>query len=346
MPTIPLTLPALPARIVPILVDTNALNKLPQLLPSDTDGTVVLHDAALADVAARVSNAISAKGLIAVKSGESSKTLAETQRVVSEMLRLGATRKTVLVNVGGGMLTDLGGFVAAVFMRGIRYVHVPTSLLCMVDAAVGGKTGVDLEETKNIIGAIHHPLAVVCDVDLLKTLPDTPLREGLVETIKMAAMLDAEEFARLEGDLDAILQRDPAALVRCVAEAVRMKAEVVGGDEREDGRRMFLNFGHTVGHAVEAMSRFAIPHGQAVSIGMRAEMRLAGFADAERVNALMRRMGMPLAIPTEMDRGALWELMTRDKKNVGGAVRMAVPTSLGTGEIRTIERGAFLSLAA
>ncbi len=346
MSSITLTLPARSERSYPIIVERGAIDEIRTHLPTDTDGIIILCDAALRSVADRVAKSVDAKGVIDVKSGEASKTLTETERLVGELLKIGATRKTVLINIGGGMLTDLGGFVAAVFMRGIRYIHVPTSMLCMTDAAVGGKTGVDLGETKNIIGAIHQPAAVICDIDLLHTLPDSALREGTVEAAKMAAMLNAEDFQWYEQNLDRILARDPDALTDCVVKAVQMKADVVSDDEHEHTRRMFLNFGHTVGHAVEALSKFAIPHGQAVAIGMRAEMLLAGCADTERMTDLLRRMDMPVTIPASMDREILWDLMRRDKKNIGGVVRMAVPTTIGSGEIQTIDHDAFLRLKA
>ena len=346
MSSITLTVPARSARSYPIVVECGAIAHIRDHLPADADGVIVLCDAALRSIADRVSKNVDAKAVIEVRSGEASKTLTETERLVGDLLKIGATRKTVLINIGGGMLTDLGGFVAAVFMRGIRYIHVPTSMLCMTDAAVGGKTGVDLGETKNIIGAIHQPTAVICDIDLLQTLPDSALREGVVEAVKMAVMLNAEDFQWYEQHLDRILVRDADVLTECVTKAVQMKADVVSEDEHEHTHRMFLNFGHTIGHAVEALSKFAIPHGQAVAIGMRAEMMLAGCADAERVTEILKRMDMPVTIPATMDRETLWDLMRRDKKNIGGVVRMAVPTTIGSGEIQTIDHDAFLKLSA
>lgn len=332
------------AQSYPVVIGAGAIQKMGEYVPKDADGVVVICDSAMAAVAKDAAKRVKAKGVIEVKSGEASKTLKETERIAAELLKLRASRKTVLICIGGGMLTDLGGFVASVYMRGIRHIAVPTTLLGMVDASVGGKTGVDLGSAKNIIGTIHHPLAIICDIDLLKTLPDPALRDGLTESIKMAAILDAKIFHWFEKALPKILKRDETLLTECVEHSVRMKADVVAGDERESGQRMFLNFGHTVGHAVEALSQFHISHGRAVSIGMVAEMRLAKTRETDRIVALLKQMDMPIEIPADQAMEALWSLMQSDKKNAGGEVRMAVPEPLGTGAIKTISKPDFLSL--
>lgn len=342
MRTIPLHPAPRSSRLYPIVIGKGAIGEIPRLAAeSGADGAIILCDERLAETAERLSKTLHAAPVIRVASGEASKSLRETERICAELVRLQATRQSLLVCIGGGMLTDLGGFVASIYMRGIRVVHVPTSLLSMVDAAAGGKTAVDLGNAKNLIGTIHQPAAVVVDINLLQTLPDPQLREGLVEVIKMAAILDARSFAWLEQNLKRALDRDDAAMEECIADAVRMKADVVGEDAHDDGKRLHLNFGHTVGHAVEALSQFAISHGRAVSIGMAREMAMQKTTDRERVLALLRMMDMPLAIPAEYDADALWRLMESDKKSLRGDVRIAVPTAIGAGTVRSISREEF-----
>ncbi len=345
MRTVDLRIPSPRQRSYPILIGAGAARELPRILKDAKPSSVaVLCDTALREIADAIAKLTSAAGVIPVKTGEASKTMGEVERIAAELQKLGADRSTVLLCVGGGMLTDLGGFVAAVFLRGIRVIQVPTSMLAMVDASVGGKTGVDLEHSKNIIGCIHHPLAVIADIDFLRTLPDTPLREGLVEAIKMAAILDAGAFEWFERHLAALLKRDPETLAAAIESAVKMKAGTVGEDERDNGRRMLLNFGHTVGHAAEALSGFAIPHGQAVSIGMMVEMRVAGTKGWERVARLMKAMDMPLEIPQDQTNDALWQMMLRDKKTQGGVVRIAVPDRIGHGDVRPMTFEEFLAV--
>lgn len=346
MPTLTLAPPTHISAPYPIVIGKGASSLLPSILKEldPADQLVVLFDRRMETAAKEVAAIVSAKHLFPIESGEKSKTLSELERLATALLRIGATKSTILLMVGGGMVTDLGGFLGSIFMRGIRVVHVPTSMLAMVDAAIGGKTAVEVGMVKNVLGTIHHPSAVVADTDMLEHLPDLQLHEGIVEVVKEAAMLDGAAFAWLEKAMPEILAREDDALTRCIAEGVRMKAAVVQADDRDLSHRHFLNFGHTVGHAVEALSRFSISHGQAVSIGMALEMRIAKTQGADRVLALLKAMNMPVNLPADFDPKKLWQLMQSDKKKKGGTVRLFVPRAIGEGAMMPLEKEKFFAL--
>ncbi|PIR50029.1 3-dehydroquinate synthase [Candidatus Peregrinibacteria bacterium CG10_big_fil_rev_8_21_14_0_10_54_7] len=322
-------------REYPVIIGQGAIAELPRLLKSlePIDGVFIVFDVNVREHAERVRTVLGEGSLVSVSPGEASKSLKEVQRILRKLLDDGASRQSVLINVGGGMITDLGGFVASVYMRGIRCIHVSTTFLGIVDAAIGGKTGVDLDETKNIIGHYHHPSAVIDDTDFLSALSSHHLCEGFVEVIKIAAMRDAAFFSFLEEHVEEILRKDAATLEQCICRAVELKASVVEGDERDQEERMFLNFGHTIGHALEAASSFGISHGEAVSIGMVAEMRLTRSSEADRVCALLQKIEMPTEIPQKYGIETLLPLMLHDKKNTDAKIRIAVPRVLGKGEL-------------
>ena len=201
--------------------------------------------------------------------GESHKTLASVERLLRQMAQAGGDRGSLLIAFGGGIVGDVGGFLAAIYMRGIPYVHVPTTLLAQVDSSVGGKTGVNLPEGKNLVGSFHHPLAVFADIGLLGTLPDRELRAGLMESVKAGIIRDRALVRFMEEHADEVLGRDAKALEKVIAASIRMKAGVVNRDERENGLRMILNLGHTVGHALEQATGYkTLLHGEAVGWGM------------------------------------------------------------------------------
>lgn len=272
--------------------------------------------------------------VLTVPSGEEHKRLATVERLLEEMAEAGADRDSVLVAFGGGVLGDMTGFLAATYMRGIRYVQVPTTLLAQVDSSVGGKTGVNLRAGKNLAGAFHHPLAVYADVSTLSTLPTEELRAGLQESVKAGVIRDADLFAFLERERERVLSCDESALIEVVAASVRVKADVVNADERESGVRMILNFGHTLGHAIEAATEYKqLLHGEAVAWGMIAATSVAAHRqsisvdDAERIRALIRAYG-PLR-RFSADAGELVALTARDKKNRSGARSFILPTRIG-----------------
>ena len=267
--------------------------------------------------------------------GEASKTREQWARLTDALLAQGFGRDSGIVALGGGVAGDLAGFVAATYMRGVPCIQVPTSLLAMLDASVGGKTGVDTPEGKNLIGAFHPPVAVLADPRVLGTLPERDYRGGMAEAVKHGLIADADYFAWMERDAEALLRRDEAALTRLVRRSVEIKAEVVSGDEREAGRRAILNAGHTVAHALEQATAYGLPHGEAVALGLVAECALAeglGVAPAglgRRVAGLLGRLGLPVRLPAPLDAQRVVRAMGTDKKNRGAKVRFALPRELG-----------------
>lgn len=244
-------------------------------------------------------------------------------------------RDTAIVALGGGVVGDLAGFVAATYARGVPYIQVPTTLLAMLDSSVGGKTGVDTQHGKNLIGAFHPPVTVLADPITLRTLPDREYRAGLAEAVKHGLIADGDYFAMMEREADHLLARDVATLTALVRRSVEIKAAVVAEDERENGRRAVLNAGHTVAHAIEHASEFGVIHGEAVALGLVAETVIAerlGLAEAglaERVRALLARLGLPTRLPSPIPAERLVGVMAADKKNRGSRIRCALPTRLG-----------------
>nr|WP_254053447.1 3-dehydroquinate synthase [Singulisphaera sp. GP187] len=282
-----------------------------------------------------------ATSLAVMPPGESTKSLDCAADLFDELVRIRADRHTVVVALGGGVIGDLAGFVAASYARGLPLLMVPTTLLAQVDSSVGGKVGVNHPRAKNIIGAFHQPVAVWIDTESLRTLSDREYRCGLAEVIKYGVILDADFFSFLEQSVDAILAREPAALRHIVAHSCQLKADVVSKDEREEtGLRAVLNYGHTVAHAIESVAGYGgrYHHGEAVAVGMVVETRLAehlGWVDSattERVETLVKRYGLPVSAP-ELDRDALIEAMTRDKKNQKGKIRFVLPRTIGRVEL-------------
>jgi 3-dehydroquinate synthase len=268
--------------------------------------------------------------------GERSKTRETWSRLTDELLRLGFGRDSALVALGGGVAGDLAGFVGATYMRGIPVLQAPTTLLAMLDASVGGKTGVDTAQGKNLIGAFHPPVAVVADPLVLATLPEGEYRAGLAEAVKHGLIADRDYFGWIETEADALVARDPAALQHLVRRSVEIKADVVGEDEREGGRRAILNAGHTVAHALEQATDFRVPHGEAVGLGLVAEAALAadlGLATVEvgtRLTALLERLGLPTRVREPIGVERVIAAMASDKKNRSGGIRFALARDVGT----------------
>ncbi len=269
-----------------------------------------------------------------VPAGEEHKRLPTVERLAEELSGHGADRDSLLLALGGGVIGDLTGFLAAIYMRGIRYVGVPTTLLAQVDSSGGGKTGANLAAGKNLVGAFHHPLAVYADIATLGTLPPAQLRAGLQEAVKSAIIRDADLFDYLEREQAAILNGNPEALAHVVAACVRIKAEVVEADEREGDIRMILNLGHTLGHAIEAATNYTrLLHGEAVAWGMLAATDIAerratvSPSEAARIGALIRAYG-PLR-PFHADPEQLVALTARDKKNRSGSRSFVLPVGIG-----------------
>jgi len=278
--------------------------------------------------------------LLAVPAGEASKCVAEAERLWNELARLKADRKSVIVAVGGGVVGDLAGFVAATFGRGLAFVQVPTTLLAQVDSSVGGKVGINLPAAKNMVGAFWQPAGVLIDLEVLKTLPEREYRSGLAEVVKYGVILDADFFTYLEQHVDELNAREPRALEHVVARSCRLKADVVESDEREEtGLRAVLNYGHTFCHAIETVTGYGhFLHGEAVAIGMICASRLAellGRIDPEitqRQHALLARLGLPTAAP-KLDQNQLLDAMQHDKKAEAGRLKFVLPSKLGQVEV-------------
>jgi 3-dehydroquinate synthase len=273
--------------------------------------------------------------LVSFPAGEGSKSRRIRDEIEDGIIRLGAGRDTVLLALGGGVVGDLVGFVAATFKRGVPYVQVPTTLIGMVDASIGGKTGINHPAGKNLIGAFHQPSAVYIDVDYLRTLPDRHYASGLAEVIKCGVIADRTLFSSLETHLERIQKREPDLMSRVIEACCRIKARVVREDPRESNRRKILNYGHTIGHAIETLSGFRLAHGEAVSIGMVAEARIASrlgilsFEAAERIARLCERTGLPTAIPPAFAPADILEVARHDKKNRSGRIFYALPIRIG-----------------
>lgn len=267
--------------------------------------------------------------------GEAAKNLATIATLASQLARLGIERRDALIALGGGVTGDLTGFLASSYMRGIPFVQIPTSLLAQVDSSVGGKTGVDLPEGKNLVGAFYQPRCVYIDSLALTTLPGAELLNGLAEAIKYGVIYDPDFFAFLEVKRSAILALEAAAVEETIARSCTIKAAVVAKDEKEADLRRILNFGHTIGHAVEGASDYTIAHGAAVAIGMVAAARIAvakalfPAAAAERLRTLIAAYGLPSSVPAELDRARIRSYLTTDKKSVGGRPFFILPTAIG-----------------
>lgn len=276
---------------------------------------------------------------IMLPGGEPNKRLAPLEAAADRMLEFGGDRQSIVIGFGGGIVTDMAGFLAAIFMRGIPVIQVPTTLLAQVDAAVGGKTGVNLANGKNLIGSFHQPLAVIIDPLVVDTLPEREYRAGLYEVVKHGIIASEPLFRLMVDRRDEVLARDPGAVKTMVAESVRIKAEVVSADERENGLRRILNFGHTFGHALEAETKYErFLHGEAVAWGMKAATHLAaleGMLDnpLEILNAVDAYGPIPPLTGISID--AIQSRLLADKKTVHGRVHFVLPTAIGTVEVRT-----------
>lgn len=278
--------------------------------------------------------------LLVLPAGEQHKTLATCARIFSALADMQAGRDALVVALGGGVVGDMAGFAAACWMRGVRCLQIPTTLLAMVDSSVGGKTAVDLPQGKNLVGAFHQPCAVAIDTQLLATLPARELSAGLAEVAKYGALGDTAFFAWIEDHADALIGGDADTLAQAVLQCCQHKARIVEADETEQGERALLNFGHTFGHAIETEAGYGtLLHGEAVAIGMMlaarlsSEMGLAPLLDAARLAALLERLRLPVAIPpriaARLDASALLARMQLDKKNRGGRLRLILWRGIG-----------------
>ena len=316
-----------------VVIGHHLLERLPQLLGTDVRRVLVVHPRALRASGDAVREDLAAVGYEAVTAevpdGEEAKTAQVASFCWQVLGQAGFTRSDAVVGLGGGAVTDLAGFVAATWLRGVTVVHVPTTLLGMVDAAVGGKTGINTTEGKNLVGAFHPPVGVLADLSALQTLPDFDLRAGLAEVVKCGFIADPDILSIVEQNPQDAVRWDSPVLAELIERSVSVKAAVVGVDLTETGLREVLNYGHTFGHAIELVERFSWRHGAAVSVGMvyAAELgRLAGHLPekvVDRHRSILAGLGLPIAY--RGDRwSALYDGMRKDKKNRGDTLRFVV----------------------
>jgi 3-dehydroquinate synthase len=271
-----------------------------------------------------------------IPQGESRKNLSSIARLYGEFVKAGLDRKGVVLAVGGGVIGDMAGFAAATYLRGVRCIQAPTTLLAQVDSSVGGKTGVDLPQGKNLVGAFHQPAAVLIDPDSLGTLPLSEIKSGLAEVIKYGIISDEQFFYQTRDELSQIIARNPEALERAIKRSCEIKAEVVCEDETEQGRRAILNFGHTVGHAIETVTNYQVyKHGEAISIGMVSasligeELGITPPTVTAAISKCLQQAGLPVAFPEGIPFEEVRRAMLRDKKTQDGKLRFVIAELIG-----------------
>ncbi len=335
---------SLGSRSYPILIGTDLLGRVGEEVAKLGLGrrcAVITDDQVGPLHAATVTGSLTKAGfdpvLLTVPAGEKSKRMKTVERCHEELASHRLERKSFVVALGGGVVGDLAGFIAATYLRGIPFVQIPTTLLAQVDSSVGGKVGVNLRAGKNLVGAFHQPRLVVCDLGTMATLPGREFRAGLAEVIKYGIIYDPALFERLEQNLDSLLAKNPEILAEVVARCCEIKAEVVSQDETETGLRAILNFGHTIGHAIEAVSGYGnYLHGEAISIGQVAaaklSVRLHGLPEVEagRIEKIFARAGLPVTIKsTAALRKRLLGAMRLDKKVSQGEIKFVLARSIG-----------------
>ncbi|MFI5213962.1 MAG: 3-dehydroquinate synthase [Gemmatimonadales bacterium] len=324
-----------------VFVGRGALQELPRLLNERCPAVcyAIISDDRVAELHGPLMRQVLVKGCVPTlrhrfPAGEWNKSREEWGRLTDELLAAKLGRDGAIIAFGGGVTGDLAGFVAATYLRGIPYVQVPTTLLAMIDSSIGGKTGVDVPGAKNQVGAFHQPRFVLADIDLLASLPKPQLASGMAEAIKHGAIRDGAYFASLE-DAAPVLARDLDRLEAVVRGSIEIKAAVVAADEKEAGQRQVLNFGHTIGHAIESLCGFELLHGEAVAIGMSAEARIAESAGLaakglhETLVRMLERYALPTTLPAALTTDALLEVMSADKKVRAGRIRFALPREIG-----------------
>lgn len=330
---------SLGARSYPIYVDRGLLRESRGSGSLPTGPAVVITDTTVGPLYEEFLRELLGARLVlthAVPAGEASKSIGEIERIAGRMLEHQLDRETAVIALGGGVVGDLAGFLAAIYQRGIDFYQIPTTLLAQVDSAVGGKTAVNHPLGKNMLGAFHQPRAVISDLDTLDTLEERDYRAGLAEILKYGFIMDPHFLEWLEHHRDALRERDKSALAHAVTRSCAIKADIVASDERESGMRALLNFGHTFGHAIESgLGHGEWLHGEAVAVGMVLAATLSARVgqlsreDVERLTALIEHFGLPTEPPPDLDADRFIELMRRDKKNRGGEIRPVLLRMLG-----------------
>lgn len=334
-----------PQRTYNALVERDLLSRVHEFVPSSAGKVFIVTTQDVWQLyGERISRSLvdRAHHVLFFPGGEGRKRMSEVEALADQMIELGGDRSSIVIAMGGGIVNDLGGFLAAIFMRGIPVLQIPTTLLSQVDAAVGGKTGANLLSGKNLIGAFHQPLVVLIDPDVLETLPEREYRAGLYEIVKCGVIRSAELFRVLSEQSDKVLRHDPEIVDFIISESVRIKAEVVTADEREGDLRRILNFGHTIGHALEADTGYThYLHGEAVAFGMKAATRLAGLLgmlqekDVQNILNTVDLYGPIPDLPATVLPENLLRRTASDKKTIKGSVHYVLPDSIGTVKIRS-----------
>lgn len=322
-----------PSASYPVLVDKGAIADFARSAMFSNNSVVITDDVVEKQVIASfLPKKIQNLPRIVLPSGEAFKRLDIIEQAADELVKLGATRETTLIAIGGGVVGDMSGLLASLYMRGMPVVHVPTTLLAMVDSSLGGKTGVDTAMGKNLLGTFYQPTAVVADAKLLQALPEEQFITGMAEVIKHG-IIHAPLFHWLEKHIDAILARDLSVLAKLLQKNIRIKKQVVERDETEQGARMILNLGHTFGHAIEHFSDYAIPHGEGVAIGTCMAASYAESHDAHRIAGLFHAFGLPTNLEVEGSAAKaakeLVAIMQADKKRRGNGVTLILPHKIG-----------------
>ena len=333
-----------PQRAYDAIVERGSIARAAEFIPAKAGRVFVVTTADVWKLhGAKLGEALAGRDHTALffPGGEARKRMAEVEALAEQMVEAGGDRSSIVVAFGGGIVGDLAGFLAAIFMRGIPVIQIPTTLLAQVDAAVGGKTGANLVAGKNLIGSFHQPLVVLIDPDVVKTLPEREYRAGLYEIVKCGVIRDAGLFQLLDRSAAKVFAQEPKTLEEIIAGAVRIKAEVVTADEREGDLRRILNFGHTIGHALEAETRYErFLHGEAVAFGMHAATDLAcrtgklDKAAAESIHQVVSKYG-PIPSLKGIEAANLGARLRSDKKTVQGKVHFVLPTRVGAVEIVT-----------
>ncbi len=324
----------------PIFVGSNVLGKLADFVKQNHAGkkvAVIIGENANRLHKDKINNALKELNplFITVPSGESSKSMEMKEKIEDKLLNNKFGRDSLIIAIGGGVIGDLSGFVASTFNRGIPIIHVPTTLLAMVDSSIGGKTAINTKHGKNLIGTTYQPNAVFADMDFLQTLPDEEFRNGLAEVIKMSVIIDKNLFETLEKNHKKILARDKDALQEIIKRNVELKKEVVEQDAEESGLRQILNFGHTFGHALEAFYNYKIKHGYAVSQGIIVESKISATVnnlkkhEEEKIRNMIKIFGFPLLVNPDVNTSKIIELMKSDKKSRGNKPRFVLIDKIG-----------------
>jgi 3-dehydroquinate synthase len=337
------------SRDYPVCVGANLLSSVGESFSETAARVFVVTDEEIAKIHLNVlTNGLNKSGIEVITKilpvGEGVKSLSTAEELYNFLLENQASRSDIMIALGGGVVGDLVGFVASTYKRGMRLIQAPTTLLAQVDSALGGKTGVNLAAGKNLVGTFYQPIAVVADVSVLKTMPEADFSSGLAEVIKYGAIMDKRLLSLLKNNRDEILRREPDILSRIVERCLRNKARVVEEDEREEeGKREVLNYGHTIGHAIETCSKHRISHGHAVAIGMVEEARFAvreGLLDNKSLQSLISLLslfGLPASIPEDFALEEFENVIRQDKKVRQGQILLPVLIALGQTEMKALD---------